>query len=145
MVVLPHAATRPLFNTLGDHFYTPNPTFKLTGPPKFLNKKPRVPEEPKKMVGKIKSAENDVKSSLRLTSEKDVSYKNWGVSSSVNPPPSVEISNFEEQDGQEEFMKHLGQYCNQLKKTGWEKNEKDTTTIVVGERAHPKRQHHHCR
>ncbi|KAF3641139.1 putative photosystem II D2 protein-like [Capsicum annuum] len=138
-VVLLHAANGPLFNTLGYHRYTFDPTFMLTGPQKFLNKKPSVPEEPEKMVGKIKSAGNAVKGSLRLASKEDVSYKNWGMSSSVNPPLSLEISKFEEQDKQEGFVKYLGQYCNQLKETGGKKNEKDTIAIVVGERAFPRR------
>ncbi|KAM3199798.1 hypothetical protein P3L10_032158 [Capsicum annuum] len=138
-VVLPHDANGPLFNTLGDHHYTTDPTFTLTGPPKLLNKKFSVPEKPEKMVGKMKSAVNVVKSSLRLASKEDVSYKNRDVSSSVNPPPNLEISKFEEQDGQKEFMKYLEQYCNQLKDTGGEKNGKDTTVVIVGERAHPRR------
>ncbi|KAF3661337.1 hypothetical protein FXO38_11738 [Capsicum annuum] len=94
-VVLPHAVSGSMFDTLGDHCYTFEPTFKLTGPLKFLNKKSSVPEESEKMVGKMKSAE----SAIGLTGKEDVLYKDWGMSSSVNPPPSLEISKFEERDG----------------------------------------------
>ena len=41
-------------------------------------------------------------------------------------------------------MKHLGQYCNQLRKPGGKKNEKDATAIVVGERAHSRRRCRRC-
>ncbi|KAM3373774.1 hypothetical protein P3S68_012488 [Capsicum galapagoense] len=89
-VVLSHAVSGPMLDTLGDHCYIFEPTFKLTGPPKFLNKKSSVPEESEKMVGKMKSAE----SAIGLTGKEDVLYKDWGMSSSVNPPPSLEISKF---------------------------------------------------
>ena len=69
-IVLPQSASESMFNTLDDHCYTPEPTFKLTGPPKFLNKKSSVQEESKKMVGKMKSAENAMKSSLGLAVKK---------------------------------------------------------------------------
>lgn len=78
-VVLPHAASEPIFNTLGNHCYTPEPAFKLTGPPKFLNKKSSVPEKSKKMVEKIKSTENAMKNSLGPAGKEDVSYKDWGM------------------------------------------------------------------
>ncbi|KAM3236887.1 hypothetical protein P3L10_011916 [Capsicum annuum] len=63
-VVRLHAASKPIFNTLGNHCYTPELAFKLTRPPKFLNKKSSVPEESKKIVGKMKSAENAMKKFL---------------------------------------------------------------------------------
>ncbi|KAM3219195.1 hypothetical protein P3L10_023726 [Capsicum annuum] len=108
MIMCPYAASEPIFNTLGDHCYTPEPSFKLNGPPKFLNKKSSVPEESKKMVEKMKSAENAMKNSLGPAGKEDVSYKDWGMLSSANLPPIFEMSKFEEQDGQEESVKHLG-------------------------------------
>ncbi|KAM3203650.1 hypothetical protein P3L10_031276 [Capsicum annuum] len=97
-VVCPHVASEPIFNTLGDHCYTPEPVFKLTGPPKFLNKKFSVPEESEKMVEKMKSAENAMKNSLGPAGKKDISYKDWGMPSSANPPPIFEMLKFEKQD-----------------------------------------------
>lgn len=41
-----------------------------------VNKKPSVPEEPKKMVGKMKSSENTMKSYLGLAGKEDVLCKN---------------------------------------------------------------------
>ncbi|KAM3327778.1 hypothetical protein P3S68_033827 [Capsicum galapagoense] len=79
-----------------DHCYTLEPTVKLSGLPKFLTKKPSMLEDPKKMVGKVKSVENDIKSSLGLVGYEDVSYKKWGMFSSFNLPPSFETSKFEE-------------------------------------------------
>ncbi|KAM3305657.1 hypothetical protein P3S67_012524 [Capsicum chacoense] len=117
MIVHPHAVSEPIFNILVDHCYTSESAFKLTGPPKFLNKKSSVPEESEKMVGKMKSAEYAMKNSQGPAGKENVSYRDWGMSSSVNPPPILEISKFEEQDGQEE--------C---------KNKKDTVAIVIGER-----------
>ncbi|KAM3269444.1 hypothetical protein P3S67_030326 [Capsicum chacoense] len=143
--VRPHAASEPIFNTLSGHCYTPEPAFKLTGPPKFLNKKFSVPEESEKMVEKMKSAENAMKNSLGPAGKKDISYKDWGMPSSANLPPIFEMLKFEKQDGHEECVKHLGQYCNQLRKPEGNKNEKYNTAIVVGERAHPRRRHHRCR
>ncbi|PHT41380.1 Bidirectional sugar transporter SWEET16, partial [Capsicum baccatum] len=100
--------SEPIFNTLGDHCYTSEPAFKLNGPPKFLNKKSSVPEKSKKMVGKMKSAENAMKYSLGPAGKENVSYKDWGMPSSANLPPIFEMSKFEEKDGQEESVKHLG-------------------------------------
>ncbi|KAF3685743.1 hypothetical protein FXO37_00320 [Capsicum annuum] len=37
--------------------------------------------------------------------------------SSVNHPPILEMSKFDEQRGHEESVKYLGQYCNQLRET----------------------------
>ena len=45
--VLPQAVSEYMFNTLDDHCYTLEPTVKLIGLPKFLTKKPSMPEEPK--------------------------------------------------------------------------------------------------
>ncbi|KAM3326950.1 hypothetical protein P3S67_002076 [Capsicum chacoense] len=64
------------------------------------------------------------------------------MSSSVNLSPILEISKFEEQDRHREFV-NLGQYGNQLRKTGGKKNEKDATANVVGEWAHPRRRRHY--
>ncbi|KAM3239304.1 hypothetical protein P3L10_014338 [Capsicum annuum] len=64
------------FNTVDDHWYTLEPTVKLSEPPKFLTKKPRMPKEPEKMVGKVKSVENDMKNSPGLMVYEDVSFKN---------------------------------------------------------------------
>ncbi|KAM3357118.1 hypothetical protein P3S68_023832 [Capsicum galapagoense] len=126
MVGRPHAASEPIFNTLGDHCYTPEPSFKLTGPPKFLNK-------------------NAMKNSLGPAGKEDVSYKDWGMPSSSNLLSIFEMLKFEEQDGHEESVKHLGQYCNILREPGGKKNEKDGIDIVVGERVHPRRRRHRCR
>ncbi|KAM3306626.1 hypothetical protein P3S67_013496 [Capsicum chacoense] len=106
--------------------------------------KSSLPEELEKMVGKMKSAENARKSSLGPVGKKDVSYIDWGMSSSVNRPPILEILKLRDQDGHKEFMKYLVQYCNQLREPGGKKNEKDDTNILVGERAHPRRRCHHC-
>ncbi|KAM3379817.1 hypothetical protein P3S68_012231 [Capsicum galapagoense] len=109
MIVRPHAVSEPIFNTLSDHCYTLEPAFKLTGTPKFLNKKSSVPEESEKMVGKIKSIENAMKNSLGPVGKEDVSYKDWGIPSSANLSPIFVMSKFKEQDGHEESVKHLGQ------------------------------------
>ncbi|KAM3325250.1 hypothetical protein P3S67_000375 [Capsicum chacoense] len=138
-VVCPYAASEPIFNTLGDHCYTLDPIFKLTELQKFLNQKPRVPEESEKMVGKMKSTENAMKNSLGPAGKEDVSYKYWGMPSISNLPPIFKMLKFEEQDGHEQSVKYLVQYCNQFRKLGGKMNEKDDTAIVVGERAHPRR------
>ncbi|KAF3632579.1 hypothetical protein FXO38_26091 [Capsicum annuum] len=91
------------------------------------------------MVGKMKSAENAMKSSLKLAGKKDVSYKDGGMSSNVNLPPSFKISKFEEHDGHENSVKYLGGYCNQLRETGGKKNKEDVTVVVVGQQARPRR------
>ena len=61
----------------------------------------------------MKSAENAMKSSLGLMGKEDVTYRDWGMSSSVNLPPILEMSKFEEQDRHGESVEYLGQYCNQ--------------------------------
>ncbi|KAM3305003.1 hypothetical protein P3S67_011869 [Capsicum chacoense] len=76
-VIHPHAASELIFNTFGDHCYTLEPAFKLTEPPKFLNKKSSVLEELEKMVGKMKSAENAMKNSLGPTGKEDVSLTQY--------------------------------------------------------------------
>ena len=86
-----------------------------------------------------------MKNSLGPAGKEDVSYKDWGMPSSSNLPPIFEMSKFEEQDWHEESVKHLGQYCNQLRELGGKKNVKDDTAIVVGEWAHPRRRRHRCR
>ncbi|KAF3626924.1 hypothetical protein FXO37_30144 [Capsicum annuum] len=94
----------------------------------------------------IKSEEGLAVSNKDIESEKPSvpeELEKMGISSSVNPLLSLEISKFEEKDRQEESVKHLGKYCNQLKETAGKKNEKNTTAIVVGERAHPRR-HRRC-
>ncbi|KAM3205328.1 hypothetical protein P3L10_028738 [Capsicum annuum] len=144
-VVRPHVASELIFNTFSNHCYTLEPDFKLTEPPKFLNKKSSVPKESEKMVEKIKSTENAMKNSLGPMGKENVSYKDWGMSLSANLPPIFEMSKFEEQDGHEKSMKYLGQYCNQLREPGGKKNEKDDTAIVVGERAHPRKRCRRCR
>ncbi|KAM3394155.1 hypothetical protein P3S68_003157 [Capsicum galapagoense] len=73
MVNAPYEST---FTTLDDHCYTLEPTVQLSGPPKFLTKKPRMLEELQKVVGKVKSVENDMKNSPGLMGYEDVSYKN---------------------------------------------------------------------
>ncbi|KAF3670273.1 putative F-box/kelch-repeat protein-like [Capsicum annuum] len=103
-----YAASEPMFNTLDDHCYTLEPTFKLTGPPKFLTKNPDMAKEQEKMVGKMKSAENAVESFLGLMCKEDVSYKDWGMYSSINLPQLFEISKFKEYDGHEDSVKYLG-------------------------------------
>ncbi|KAM3249185.1 hypothetical protein P3L10_010954 [Capsicum annuum] len=96
MIVFSQSITEFTFNTVNDHCYTIDPTIKLSGPPKFLTKKPSMPE---KMVGKVKSVENDMKSSPRLVGYEYVLYKNWGISSGGNLPPRFETSKFGEPDG----------------------------------------------
>ncbi|KAF3615246.1 hypothetical protein FXO38_35227 [Capsicum annuum] len=97
-VVLPQSASGPMFKALDDHRYTLEPTVKLRGKPKFLTKKPSIPEKLEKMVGKVKSVENDMESFLGLVGKEDVSYKDWGTS--ISPLQSFEISKFEKHDGQ---------------------------------------------
>ncbi|KAM3218347.1 hypothetical protein P3L10_022877 [Capsicum annuum] len=77
-IVLPQSTSDSTFNTIDDHWYTLEPTVKLSELPKFLTKKPSMPKEPEKMVGKVKSVENDMKNSPGLMDYEDVSYKNWG-------------------------------------------------------------------
>ncbi|KAM3342102.1 hypothetical protein P3S68_027068 [Capsicum galapagoense] len=129
MIVLPQSTSESTFNTLYDHCYTLKPTVKLSGPPKFLTKKPRMLEELEKVVGKVKSVENDMKNSPGLMGYGDVSYKYWGMSSSVNLPPSFETSKFGEPDGQKDSVKHLGRHCNQLRET--EGKKKENAPIVM--------------
>ncbi|KAM3304070.1 hypothetical protein P3S67_015102 [Capsicum chacoense] len=108
-IVLPQSITEFTFNTVDDHCYSIEPTVKLSEPPKFLTKKPSMPE---KMVGKVKSVENDMKSSPRLVGYEYVSYKNWGMSCG-NLPPSFETSKFGEPDGQKDSVKYLARHCHQ--------------------------------
>ncbi|XP_047257077.1 uncharacterized protein LOC124889421 [Capsicum annuum] len=112
-----------MINTLDDHCYTPEPIFKLMGPPKFYAKKPGMPEEQEKMVGKMKSAENAMKSFLGPAGKENVSYKDWGMFSSVNLSPKFKISEFEEHAGYENSVKHLGRYCHQLRETEGKKKK----------------------
>ncbi|KAM3249622.1 hypothetical protein P3L10_011392 [Capsicum annuum] len=128
-IVLSQSTSESTFNTLDDHCYTLDPIVELSGPPKFLTKKPSMLEEPEEMVGKVKSVENDMKSSLGLVGYEDVSYKSWGMLSSVNLPPSFKTSKFEELGGQHDSVKHLGQYCNQSRET--EGKKKENAPIVV--------------
>ncbi|KAM3237565.1 hypothetical protein P3L10_012594 [Capsicum annuum] len=65
-IVLPQSTSESMFNTLDDHCYTLEPTVNLNGPPKFLTKKPSMLEELEKVVGKVKSVENDMKIPLDL-------------------------------------------------------------------------------
>ncbi|KAM3264163.1 hypothetical protein P3L10_001157 [Capsicum annuum] len=131
-MIVPHQYTsESTFNTLDDYYYTLEPTVELSGSPKFLTKKPTMLEEPEEMVGKVKSVENDMKSSSGLVGYEDVSYKNWGMLSSVNLPPSFETSKFEELGGQHDSVKYLGQYCNQPKETKGKK-KKNTLIVVPG-------------
>ena len=118
-----------MFNTLDDHCNTLDPTIKLSGPPKFLTKKPSMLEELEKVVGKFKSVENDMKNSPGLMGYEDVSYKNWGIYSSVNLPPSFETSKFGEPDEQMDSVKYLGRHCNQPRET--EEKKKENTPIVM--------------
>ncbi|KAM3283508.1 hypothetical protein P3S67_027153 [Capsicum chacoense] len=103
----------------------------LSEPPKFHTKKPSMPKEPEKMVGKVKSVENDMKNSPGLMDYEDVSYKNWVMSSSVNLPPSFETSKFREPDGQKDSVKHLGRHCNQPRETEGKKKE-NAPIIITG-------------
>ncbi|KAM3307579.1 hypothetical protein P3S67_009322 [Capsicum chacoense] len=103
-IVLPQSTSESAFNTRDNHCYTLEPTVKLSGPPKFLTKKPCMLEEPEKMVGKVKSVENDMKSSLGL-----VGYEDLG--------------------GQNDSVKHLGRYCNQSRET--EGKKKENSYIVM--------------
>ncbi|KAM3199566.1 hypothetical protein P3L10_031926 [Capsicum annuum] len=72
-IVLSQSTSESTFNTRDNYYYTLEPTVKLSGPPKFLTKKPRMLEDLEKMVGKVKSVENDMKSSLGLVSYGDTS------------------------------------------------------------------------
>ncbi|KAM3337580.1 hypothetical protein P3S68_031905 [Capsicum galapagoense] len=123
MIVLPQSITEFTFNTIDDHCYNIEPTIKLSGLPKFLTKKPSMPE---KMVGKVKSIENDMKSSPRLVGYEYVSYKNWSMSSGGNLPPSFETSKFGEPDRPKDSVKHLGRHCHQSRNTKEKKKEKLT-------------------
>ena len=105
-IVLPQSTSESTFNTLDDHCYTLEPTVKLSRPPKFLTKKPSMLEELEKMVGKVKSVENDMESFLGLVGKEDVSYKDWGMSSSVNLPPNFEIQKFKKHDVHEDSLKN---------------------------------------
>ncbi|PHT26051.1 hypothetical protein CQW23_34329 [Capsicum baccatum] len=130
-----HAASEPIFNTLGDHCYTLELAFRLTGTPKFLNKKFSVPEESEKM----QSTKNAMKKFLGPAGKQKVSYKDWGMPSNANLSPIFVMSKFEEQDGHKESVKTLGQYCNQLREPGGKKNEKDTFAIIVGQQERSRR------
>ncbi|KAM3324330.1 hypothetical protein P3S67_005481 [Capsicum chacoense] len=89
-ILLTQSTSESTFNTLDDHFYTLDPTVKLSGRLKILTKKPSMLEELEKVVGKVKSVENDMKNSPGLMGYDDVSYKNWGMPSTVNLPSSFE-------------------------------------------------------
>ncbi|KAM3202197.1 hypothetical protein P3L10_029821 [Capsicum annuum] len=128
-IVLPQSTSDSTFNTIDDHWYTLEPTVKLSEPPKFLTKKPSMPKDPEKMVGKVKSIENDMKNSPGLMGYEDVSYKKWGMSSSVNLPPSYETSKFGEPDGQKDSVKYSGRHCNQPRET--EGKKKENAPIVM--------------
>lgn len=82
-----------------------------------------MPEEQEKMVGKIKSAENAMKSFLGLVGKEDVSYKDLGMSSSVNLTPNFEVLEFKRDDRYENTLKHLGRYCNKLRETEGKKKK----------------------
>lgn len=77
MIMLHLSTSESTLNTVDDHRNTLEPTVKLSGAPKFLNKKPSMPEKLDKMVEKVKSVENKMKSSLGLVGYEDVSYTNW--------------------------------------------------------------------
>ncbi|KAF3623570.1 hypothetical protein FXO38_30677 [Capsicum annuum] len=109
-VVLPQSASGPMFKALDDHCYTLEPTFKLRGNPKFLTKKPRIPEKSKKMVGKVKSVENDMESFLGLVGDalpcfdnlsnigKEMHFLDWEPSQSIgriNGKPSNKLTGAE--------------------------------------------------
>ncbi|KAM3237595.1 hypothetical protein P3L10_012624 [Capsicum annuum] len=128
-VVLPQSASGPMFKALDDHCYTLEPIVKLRGMPKFLTKKPSKLEKSEKMMGKVKSVENDIESFLGLMGKEDVSYKDWGMSSSISLLQSFEISKFEKHDGQKDSVKLFGRYCNQSRET--EEKKKGNTPIVV--------------
>ncbi|KAM3281130.1 hypothetical protein P3S67_028150 [Capsicum chacoense] len=74
LIVLSQSTSESTFNTLDYH--TLEPIVKLSGPPTFLTKKPSMLEELEKVVGKVKSVENDMKNSPGLMGYEDVSYKN---------------------------------------------------------------------
>ncbi|KAM3358624.1 hypothetical protein P3S68_021557 [Capsicum galapagoense] len=131
MIVLPQSISYSTFNTVDDHWYTLETTVKLSEPPKFLSKKPSMPKDPKKMVGKVKSVENDMKNSPGLMGYEDVSYKNWGMSSSVNLLPNFERSKFGKLDGQKDSVKHLGRHCIQPRETE-EKKKKNAPIVMTG-------------
>ncbi|PHT31327.1 hypothetical protein CQW23_27664 [Capsicum baccatum] len=86
-------------------------------------------EEVEKVVGKVKSVENDMKNSPELMGYEDDSYKNWGMSSSVNLPPSFETSKFGEPDGQKDSVKHLGRHYKQPRKI--ERKKKENAPIIM--------------
>ncbi|KAM3376533.1 hypothetical protein P3S68_015248 [Capsicum galapagoense] len=114
-VVLPQSASGPMFKALDGHCYTLEPTVKLRGTPKFLTKKPSIPEKSEKIVGKVKSAVNAMKNSLGPAGKEDVSYKDWGMPLSANLPPIFEME------------------------PGGKENEEDASSIAVGRRARSRR------
>ncbi|KAM3343895.1 hypothetical protein P3S68_025985 [Capsicum galapagoense] len=143
-IVLPQYTSESTFNTLDDHCYTLELTVKLSGSPKFLTKKSSMLEELEKVVGKVKSVENDMKNSPGLMGCEDVSYKNWGISSSVNLPPSFEILKFGEPDRQKDSVKHLGQHCNQPRETEGKKKENAPIVIPGTKQSLRGTTHHYC-
>lgn len=118
-----------MFNTLDDHYYTPEPTSMLVGPPKFLTKKSDMTEEQEKMAKKIMSTKKTKKNSQGIVNYEDVAHKDEDISSSVNLPPRLKISEFEKHDGYEDSVKHLGRYCHQLR--GTEGKKKENVPIVI--------------
>ncbi|KAM3377871.1 hypothetical protein P3S68_010284 [Capsicum galapagoense] len=108
-IVSPQSSSKSMFNTLDDHYYTPEPTSILVGPPKFLTKKSDMTEEQEKMARKMKSTEKAMKNSQGIANYEDVAHKDGNMSSSVNLPSSLKISKFEKHDRHEDFVKHLEQ------------------------------------
>ncbi|KAM3200294.1 hypothetical protein P3L10_032656 [Capsicum annuum] len=127
-IVPPQSASKSMFNTFDDHYYTPEPTSMLVGPPKFLTKKSNMTEEQEKMGRKIKSTEKATKISQEITNYEDIAYKDGDMSSSDNFSPRLEISKFEKHDRYEDSVKHLGRYFHQLRGT---KGKKKNVPIVI--------------
>ncbi|KAM3289939.1 hypothetical protein P3S67_018228 [Capsicum chacoense] len=148
-IVPPQSASKSMFNTLDDHYYTPEPTSMLVGPPKFLHyytpeptsmlvgppkfltKKSNMTEEQEKMARKIKSTEKATKNSQKIMNYEDVAYKDGDMYSSDNLSPSLEISKFEKHDRYEDSVKHLGRYFHQLRGTKGKK-KKNVPIVITG-------------
>ncbi|KAM3374245.1 hypothetical protein P3S68_012959 [Capsicum galapagoense] len=131
VIAPPQFASKSMFNTLDDHYYTPEPTSMLVRPSKFLTKKSDMTEDQEKMARKIKSTEKATKNSKGIANYEDVAYKYGDMSSSVNLSPSFEISKFEKHDGYKDSVKHLGRYCHQLRGTKGKKME-NVPIVITG-------------
>lgn len=60
------------------------------------------------MAKKMKNLEKTMKNSLGLAGYGDISYKDWGISVSINLLPGFEIFEFDEHDEHEDSIRHLG-------------------------------------